>query len=400
MHSAVQSLAEGVQLNWMDHQADMLDEVAKDSTGKLDRMLLFYRTGAGKTYSALAALHLKGVTEVLVITPPATFKAWQSAGVLFKINVSVMSHAKFRMADTKLSRTRAIIADEFHLFGGVKGEGFRKFRSATRHIKAPVILASATPNYNDAERVYCIQSILDPKKDTGGFLQFLYRHCETEQNPFSNTPKVTGFWKYESAAEFLAAMDQTFYLPDTVEYEIQDTSIEVDIPDEFYTWNYNPRSKRVMASIMERSHAFVNLAMIDDDGYLAESIYDELIDCAGVSDTLLIYANHSTVAEAAAKSMQRNGVTEFGLITGKTTPGRTNELLEQFRNGIIKYLIGTDSIATGTDGLDKVCDHLVLLDDTNDDSRRRQVIGRIMPRGLDTDATNKMVSRIQLEGRP
>ena len=56
-------------------------------------------------------------------------------------------------------------------------------------------------------------------------------------------------------------------------------------------------------------------------------------------------------------------------------------------------LIGTASLATGTDGLDKMCDTLIILDDTDDDSLRRQLIGRIMPRGADTDTSKKKVYR-------
>ena len=89
-----------------------------------------------------------------------------------------------------------MIADEFHLFGGQKGMGWKKMDSLARHLQAPLVLASATPNYNDAERCYCIQHVLDPLSCRGGYLQFIYQNCETEQNPFGMEPKVTGFLHY------------------------------------------------------------------------------------------------------------------------------------------------------------------------------------------------------------
>ena len=55
--------------------------------------------------------------------------------------------------------------------------------------------------------------------------------------------------------------------------------------------------------------------------------------------------------------------------------------------------MGTTALATGTDGIDKVCDTLVIVDDVDDAALRRQLIGRILPRGLDTDLTNKRVLR-------
>ena len=57
----------------------------------------------------------------------------------------------------------------------------------------------------------------------------------------------------------------------------------------------------------------------------------------------------------------------------------------------MEVLVGTASIATGTDGIDKVSDLLILVDDTDDESLRRQIIGRILPRGADTDASKKVI---------
>ena len=56
-------------------------------------------------------------------------------------------------------------------------------------------------------------------------------------------------------------------------------------------------------------------------------------------------------------------------------------------------LVGTQTLATGTDGLDKMCDLLVILDDTEDNAMRRQLIGRIMPRGHATAVahTNRVI---------
>ena len=72
-----------------------------------------------------------------------------------------------------------------------------------------------------------------------------------------------------------------------------------------------------------------------------------------------------------------------------------NEAIEDFKLGRMNALVGTQTLATGTDGLDKVCDTLVILDDTEDDSMRRQLIGRIMPRGeATTTAHSNRVVRI------
>jgi superfamily II DNA or RNA helicase len=83
------------------------------------------------------------------------------------------------------------------------------------------------------------------------------------------------------------------------------------------------------------------------------------------------------------------------IVTGATSGKTKDNRIESFRQGAIKNLIGTASLATGTDGLDKVCDLLIILDDTDDDSLRRQLIGRIMPRGAQPQgAHDKYVYRL------
>ena len=55
--------------------------------------------------------------------------------------------------------------------------------------------------------------------------------------------------------------------------------------------------------------------------------------------------------------------------------------MQQLLDGEIRVLIGTASLATGTDGIDKICNEMIIVDDTDDDALRRQLVGRILPRG-------------------
>ena len=70
------------------------------------------------------------------------------------------------------------------------------------------------------------------------------------------------------------------------------------------------------------------------------------------------------------------------------------DTIDSFRAGATNVLIGTATLATGTDGLNRVCDNMIILDDTEDDSLRRQLIGRIMPRGGVGDALDKTIIRL------
>lgn len=393
MSHTLEALESHTGLEFFGHQREAILK-AEANQGMSQRMCLFYKTGAGKTYTALACIKVWGYDESVVIAPPSTHSAWEEAGAKLGVVVQCMSHAKFRMKDTKLSRGAAVIADEFHLFGGHKGKGWKKFDTLARGLVGPIVLASATPNYNDAERVYCIQHVLAPHTCKGGYIEFLYKHCTTEQNPFGMEPIVTGFHQYEGSAEYLADLPEVEYLADDIEYTIVDITYPVTVDQAYEDFGFDARRRRIIASQMEDRHTRVFQGLVSESGFLHEHVYEELIELSGVAPTpLLIYANHATVAVALSDTLTEAGVCH-GLVTGDTSKKDKEATIQAFKAGAHEVLVGTASLATGTDGMDKVCDWLVILDDTDDDSLRRQLVGRIMPRGLDTDAAKKQIYRL------
>lgn len=376
-----------------DHQKNFLDAIPDLAVPA--RACLYYKTGSGKSLTAMLGMRELGHTEALVIAPPSTHADWVALGWQLDMAVEVMSHAKFRMKDTKLSRKTAIIADEFHMFGGQQGQGWRKLDTLARHLQAPLFLLSATPNYNDAERVYCVQHILDPHSCKGGYLEFLYRHCETEQNPFGQTPNVLGFKNGQSAAEYLAALPNVFHLADDLVYTIQDIPYPEFTARSLEEYGYNGRDHRMVASIIEMRHTVRYQGLVDDQGVLFPRHYLELKKILKQADTpVLIFSNHATIAEAASRKLRQAKV-KHAIITGNTSKQEKARLLAEFRVGLHDVLIGTATLATGTDGMDRVCDTLVILDDTDDDALRRQLVGRIMPRGDFVSTAAKQVFRFK-----
>jgi superfamily II DNA or RNA helicase len=376
-----------------DYQVEALLEAAA-LPGTAQRTCLYYKTGAGKSITALGSMLMWGHSEVLVIAPPATHHQWEQLAERLSMNIDVISHARFRMPGYKLSRTMPVIADEMHLFGGHDGKGWRKLDQLAMHLKAPMVLASATPNYNDADRVYCIEHILAPQRVKGGFLQFIYQHCETEQNPFGQMPKVLGFLHHPDAASYLAAMPGVSYLPDDLVYTITDIPIpewdDVDLED----YGYDSKNHRVMASQIEERHTRVFRALVNDQNLVQDHVYRELETLLARATTpVLVFSAHSTVANALNVTLGLRGV-QSDVVVGDLTPKQKRLRIEKFLSGDTDVLVGTATLATGTDGMDKVCDWLIIIDDTDDDALRRQLVGRIMPRGLDTDVAKKKVYRL------
>ena len=359
----------------------------------LQRMCLYYRTGAGKSRTALSMLALRGYKEAVVIAPPVTHAAWRDLGSKIGIYVETMSHASFRRRGTVLRRNLPVIADEFHLFGGHAGVGWNKLDKLAGGLRAPLILCSATPNYNDAERCYCVQHILRPTSCRGGFLQFVYQHCQTEQNPFGQMPKVTGFLRFKDAAEYLSSLPGVAYLPDEVEYTVVDIPLLPSVPDHFERYGFNHRTGRIMASIMEKDHQRHRLNLTTPDGFLRDQVYDALTDLVGAATTpVMVFCYSSKIATAVKASCDQHQAVSR-LVTGLTPPQLKEAWIEEFRRGQVDVLIGTATLGTGTDGLDKVCDTMILVHDTQDDASRRQIIGRILPRGTATNASLKHIYR-------
>ena len=90
------------------------------------RLCLFYKTGAGKSITALVSIAQLGFDDILVLAPPSARDQWEKLAAQIGVEVTVISHAKFRQPGYKISKTRPIIVDEFHLLGGHKGQGWKK----------------------------------------------------------------------------------------------------------------------------------------------------------------------------------------------------------------------------------------------------------------------------------
>ena len=379
-----------------DHQRAALDFWESDRPHR-DRLCLYYKTGSGKTLTSLLCMwaRVQDQDPILVVAPPSTHMSWAAAAAVLGIEVECVSHAKFRQQAFKVQRTRPIIIDEFHMLGGYQAQGWKKLERIARGLQAPLIICSATPNYNDVERCYCVQKIVDPDSARGGYIEFLYQHCETRQSPFSMTPEVVGFRSQQSAAEFLAAMRNVLHVPDDVDYTVQDVPLPRQMSLEFDEYGLSPFDLRLMASQIEARHTERRFNLIGTDDRFRQSVYDELSRLVGdlPPTKVLMFCNSSRIAQALHQCLCANNV-PAGIITGKDSKKVKEKELHRFIHGDMEVLVGTASIATGTDGIDKVSDLLILVDDTDDESLRRQIIGRILPRGVDTDASRKVIYRL------
>lgn len=393
-----------LDITLQDHQEEALADAARQvENGRQLRLCLYHRTGAGKTITSLVCAAQAGVREVLVMAPPITHhgagkaRGWVEWGEALGISVTPISHAKFRQKDYKVGRSQAIIVDEFHLLGGHTGNGWKKLDRLAKGLQAPLIICSATPNYNDAERVYCVMHVMAPETVKGGYLQFLYSNCETTVNPFGQVPIVDGFRDGSTAEEFLARLPYVHYVEDEAIKQVVIGDIPADVPElpeTFTTYGYDRRNKRILASQMEERHRKKRYQLLAPSGAFRHVVYSQIAELVGCSVTpVLLYCDSSEIALALHTKVQAMDASSR-LITGATPAKEKLDAVRRFTAGELDVLVGTATMATGLDGVDKMCDTLIIVDDTDDDAKRRQLMGRILPRGLDTDVSKKQVWRL------
>ncbi len=381
-------LAERLGIDWFDYQTDAFERF---DASRLKRICLFFRTGAGKTLTSLGCLALEGRSTALVIAPPRIHDQWQQAAESLGMAVKTISHEKFRQPGYHPPKL-PVIVDEFHQLGGLSGQGWKKLRTFTDRLQEPVIIMSATPYWNSAERVFCAKRIVE---GYGNYETFLYSECLLEPSLYSKLPNVVGFRNYPTTTDWMAAQPWTCFLPDTREIEIVDVYYEGHEPEELDEYGLDRRRSRIVASQMEERHVKRRYNLLTDDDLLRNEVFERLAELAGqVQGPVLLYCNSAQVAEAAFNTLQSYHA-RVALLTGSTSKALGRLTLDNFRAGLLDVLIGTATMRTGTDGLDRVCDTLIIVDDTDDDAARQQLIGRILPRGIEAPIDNKNVWRLK-----
>lgn len=370
---------------WMPHQLTVLENwEGQNCEGK---HLVFYPTGKGKTKIMLGMIAMSGYGACVVIAPPITHSKWIHEGKMVGIKVIAMSHAKFRQSDVRLQRKTPIIVDEFHLLGGHGGKGWQKLDRAAAGLQAPLVLGSATPNYNDAERCYCLVHVLSPFDNRGGYDTWIFKHCEIEVNRYAHLPNVLGFLNYKDAAHFLSEQPFVSYLPDDAPDIISDIEINSPpMPAEFDDYRIDRTRERVMASMMEIRQRESFRRRVDGDVLedYTNDMLSYLIGQMPEGTKWILFAARKTIAKIIYEGNLAADLKSV-YIDGDTSMTDKNAAVKQFiEDPETEFMVGTASMATGTDGIDKVCKLMVIVDDTDDDALRRQLVGRILPRGIVT----------------
>ena len=380
--------------NIESYQKDAVDSIGAllVSEEKLKNALLYFSMGKGKTLTgaqiARNAEAAKIIDFVIVIAPPSTHKQWNELlgkylSVPFQIVSPQWLGKNVQFFSKNLSRSLAII-DEVHQSAN-RGKTLTKV--ASRLIKAAygAVLMSGTPFRNKEERLYVVHNWLFDK--VGSFEDWLFKHCNTEPDRFAYYPKFLSF-KVGSIEDFLSHIDSGGIKRIFVEKEslsFKKTTVDIEIKnhgiDLLKRYSVYGKHRFQVANSVRQKLAYLN--------YLEYCEYIDRNDEGDMElfgprqeilDVIRRYKDRSPIVYSFSSKISNLFFNEYGegafRVDGKTSKKKKEDTITQYKKegGV---MFATDSISTGTDGLQEVTDLIIVLDDTMDDTNREQLIGRI-----------------------
>lgn len=376
------------------YQKEAIDgiEALLRSGQDIKNALLYFTMGKGKTLTAIQAAvnaqTLGFIDKVFVVAPPSTHKQWNLLlGKYLRVKVKVVSHQWLgknpEFLQYNLSRALAIV-DEVHQSAN-RGKTLTK--AVTRLIRAcfASLLMSGTPFRNKEERLYVVHDWLFG--NAGSYEAWLHTHCNTKPDRFAYYPKFVSF-KAGEIEDFLNQIDIVGPKRIFVEKEsLLFKKIEINLPMKNYradilkTYSIYGNTRMQVSNSVRQKLAYLNYLKYceyidrNDSGDMV--LYSPRND---VLDIIRTYAEKSPIVYSFSSKVSRLYFENYNgtayQVDGKTSKKKKEEAIAMYKkSGGIMF--ATDSISTGTDGLQEATNTIIILDDTMDATNREQLIGRI-----------------------
>jgi hypothetical protein len=380
-------------------QIENYQKEAIDGTGallasqeKIKNSLMYFTMGKGKTLTGVQIAHNAEqsglIKTIIVVAPPSTHKQWEDLLKKYlTVPYTIVSHQWLGKNEATLARNPSktlVIVDEVHQAAN-RGKTLTKAVSRLINGSFASVLMSGTPFRNKEERLYVVHSWLF--ENVGSYESWLFLHCNTEPDRFAYYPKFLSF-KVGEIVDFLAHIDNGPRKKIFIEKEdLVFKKTEVNLPME----NYNAEVLRDY-SVYGNSHIQVANSVRQKLAYLNYLKYCQYIDRADngelvltgpredVLDVIRKYKDRNPIVYSFSSKVSKMFFEGYGpgafQVDGKTPKKKKEEMIALYKThkGVI---FATDSISTGTDGLQDVTDLIIILDDTMDDTNREQLIGRI-----------------------
>lgn len=354
--------------------------------------LLYHSMGKGKTMTAVQiaknAIDANHCDSLLVVAPPSTHKDWNALfekyiDVQFKV-VSLQWLIKNKEFLRYINKETLVIIDEIHLASNRGKEG-TKVATAIINRAFGSLLMSGTPFRNKEERLFVVHDWLFG--DAKNYENWLNEYCNTIPDRFAYYPKFVSF-KAGEIEDYLEQIDRMPYKKIFIEKE----DMEYKTTFEYLPILNNQYNVLEKYSVYGKERLIVANSVMRKLRYMSYLKYCGYIEADIENDTCTLHEPRQDILEIINRYSPRNPIIyaqsskvarfyadlypDSLYIDGKTTKKNKDLIFSEFKRGG-KILFATDSISTGTDGAQEATDCILVLYDTNDNTSRDQLIGRI-----------------------
>lgn len=376
------------------YQKDAIDNISGLllSQEKIKNALLYFTMGKGKTLTgvqiAYNAEHSGVISSLLVVAPPSTHKQWDELLKKYlTISYKIVSHQWLGKNESILTKNLSktlLVVDEVHQSAN-RGKTLTKVVSRLISATFGAILMSGTPFRNKEERLYVVHTWLFD--NVGSYERWLYLHCNTEPDRFAYYPKFLSF-KVGEIEDFLNYIDggeikRVFIEKEDLLFKKTEINLSINNHDADILGKYSVygNNRIQVANSVRQKLAYLN--------YLK---YCKFIDRDNNGDVCLSgpredvikiihrYSGRNPIVYCFSSKVSKMFFNKYeGVafqVDGKTSKKKKEEMIACYKKqgGV---MFATDSISTGTDGLQEATDLIIILDDTMDNTNRDQLIGRI-----------------------
>ena len=376
------------------YQQNAINGVGKllSSCETMKNALLYFTMGKGKTLTAVQiAVNAQLdnlIGSVLIVAPPSTHKQWDELLKKYlTVPYKIVSHQWLGKNEDflkkPLGRTLTVI-DELHQSAN-RGKVLTKLVTALIKRSFAGLLMSGTPFRNKEERLYTVHDWLCD--DVGSYESWLHKYCNTEPDRFAYYPKFLSF-KVGEIKDFLQDIDVSPYKRIFIEREdLVYKTIEKVLPiltsdyECLETYSVYGKDNIQVSNSVRQKMAYLNYLKFCQ--YIERDEGGEVrlnIPRADVFEILNEYAHKNPIVYCFSSKVSKlyfdHWFGECYQVDGKTSKKNKELSIAAYKEkgGV---MFATDSISTGTDGLQQVTNTIIILDDTMDGTNREQLIGRI-----------------------
>lgn len=367
-------------------------------------------TGAGKTLSAALTLEHIDAKESLIVAPSDVLPRWRQefeAGFPDTEVVLVREDAEVSrdiqpVADGKrrvwlvnyeqfsgengvarierlTDRVDAVVMDEIH---NLKSQS--ESTASLRHNAAQTFLENASESAISRDKELAVIGMsATPIINDLDEAKSIFRLISGRAPGIGTKPTVANIAKFHHRMRALGVRQRP-----QLSHKIRRNTVEVDITDSSYNIVTDLEGRKNASSSGRLHGAQVEQALLP---YKMPAVKAAVESSTSKGEPVVVYSNYvegmidPIVTDVSTMKRPDGSPLRVVRYTGSESPQERSDIVRRFRAGQIDVLVASDPIATGVDGLQDVCSHMVVVSPPYTPAKLEQLEGRVYRTGLNSD---------------